>query len=75
MLNTYSLSAGHNIPACSALFLPIFDPTDPFAQRQGSKELLPSGVLEVLVCKSAQMVYNHSDLINATCQVMDKYKV
>ena len=67
--------AGDKIPACSALFLPIFDPSDPFTRNRLTGSMVPSAMLEVLVCKTAQMVNNNSDLLNSACTVMDKYKV
>lgn len=36
---------------------------------------MPVALLEVLVCKTAQLVYNHSDLINDVCRIMDTYQV
>ena len=67
--------AGDELPACSALFLPIYDPADPFTRHRASGAPLPCAVLEVLVCKTAQTVHNHSDLMHAVCHVMDHYKV
>lgn len=69
-----NLLPGDEVPACSALFLPIFDPLDPFSRNRLTGSMVPSAMLEVLVCKTAQMVHNNSDLLNSACTVMDKYK-
>lgn len=70
-----NLLPGDNLPACSALFLPIYDPANPFSRNKATGQPLPCAVLEVLVCKRAQFVHNHSDLMNAVSHVMEHYQL